>query len=65
VSVERRAEIWRAESVEEIKIANLTYQKKFKNRMEYAWNIPKYTKNSKKMDLFLWNVKAMNLKWSH
>ena len=28
VSVERRAEIWRAESVEEIKIANLTYKKK-------------------------------------
>ena len=25
---ERRAEIWRAESVEEIKIVNLTYKKK-------------------------------------
>ena len=27
-SGERRAEIWRAESVEETKIVNLTYQKK-------------------------------------
>jgi hypothetical protein len=49
-SRERRAVIWRAESVEEIKIVTLTCQKKtfLKNRLEYTHNILESAKNSKK-----------------
>jgi len=49
VSVERRAEIWKAKSVEETKIVNLTYQKKKIKKIDWNiprifWNIPKIVK---------------------
>ena len=65
---ERRAESRDLESGErrENKNSKLDRPKKdvFKNSQEYTWYIPEYAKIVK-IDLFLWNVKALKLKWSH
>ena len=33
--------------------------------MDYTWYISEFAKNSKKLDLFPWKVKAVYFKWSH
>jgi hypothetical protein len=69
VSVERRAENGDLESGGRRgnKKSKFDTPKKdiFKNRREYTYNISESAKNSKKMYLFPWDVKALNLKWSH